>query len=94
MVPPGLDVGFCIVVDQAAMESLLAPKEGEEPWVWAVDTDFDFDAASSGAADAYPGYFKVAVATVVTGFYAAIAGSEVEGAELWRSAQPVWKPSV
>lgn len=92
MVPPGADVGFCLAVDQEAMNSLLHPKADEDPWVWAVDTEYDFeDTEAQNAANAYPGFFKVAVTSVVTQFWPTIAGSEIIGAELQASAQPIWK---
>lgn len=93
MVPPGLDVGFCLAVDTAAMDSLLHPKAGGDPWVWAVDTNHDFE-ASPDSKDTYPGHFKVAITSVMTGFYPTIAGSSVEVEQLWRSAKPVWKSAV
>lgn len=88
MVPPGADAGFCLAVDHEAMESLLHPKSGEDPWVWAVDTAYDFEAPQG---DGYHGHIKVAITSVVTEFYPLIAGSSISGAELWSFAKPVWK---
>lgn len=89
MVPPGADAGFCLAVDHEAMESLLHPKSSEEPWVWAVDTAYDFEGTQAG--DGYPGYIKVAITSVVTEFYPLIAGSSMSRAELWSFAKPIWK---
>ncbi|GAB7347687.1 hypothetical protein MBLNU459_g5251t1 [Dothideomycetes sp. NU459] len=92
MVPPGLDVGFGLAVDQEVMRSLIHPKSGEEPWVWAVDTDYEFTETSGrDATDTYPGYFKVALTSVMTEFYAAIASPDVNVAGLWSLAKPIWK---
>ena len=89
MVPPGLDIGFCLAVDEASIDSALKPTDGEDAWVWAVDTEFDFDATL--AEGAYPGYFKVAVSSLITDFYPVAAAGEKTGAELWEMAKPVWK---
>lgn len=90
MVPPGLDVGFCIAVDHDAMNSLIHTKEGEDPWVWAVDTAFDFDAAPAQEGE-YPGYFKVAVTSVIPEFFPVVAKDTMSGPEVWSFAKPLWK---
>lgn len=92
MSPPGTDVGFCLVADHEAMNSLLHPNAGEEPWIWAVDTEHDFEKQDTAAA--YPGYFKLAIASAVPFFYPVIAGSSISGPELYSSARPIWKRAI
>ena len=84
--PPGLDVGMCLVVDKTAMESLLNPVAGEEPWVIAMDLSFDY--SSEVPEGEYPGYFRVAVDSVIPEFYPFV--SIMTPPELWASADPIW----
>ncbi|RAK95646.1 uncharacterized protein BO80DRAFT_429737 [Aspergillus ibericus CBS 121593] len=86
-VPPGLYVGWCVVVDKAAMESLLNPVEGEEPWVIAMDLSFDH--TSEVPEGEYPGYIRVAVDSVIPEFYPFV--TIMTPPELWASANPIWK---
>jgi hypothetical protein len=91
-VPPGLDVGMCMVVDEAAMRSLLEPVEGQEPWVWAVDVHHEF--TENQDQSEYPGYFKVAIPSLLPDLWPMLAGPEMPPQELWPFAKPIWKSAV
>ncbi|PWY90626.1 hypothetical protein BO94DRAFT_545347 [Aspergillus sclerotioniger CBS 115572] len=85
-VPPGLGTGMCLVVDKNAMESLLNPVAGEDPWVIAMDLSFDH--SREVPEGEYPGYFRVAVDSVIPEFYPFV--SIMTPPELWASANPIW----
>jgi hypothetical protein len=81
-----------MVVDEAAMRSLLEPVEGQEPWVWAVDVHHEF--TENQDESEYPGYFKVAISSLVPDLWPMLAGPEMPPQELWPFARPIWKSAV
>lgn len=91
-VGPGLDVGMCLMLDEEAMASLLEPVEGQEPWVWAVDVNYDFNGAQTE--DGYPGQFKVAIDALISELWPLLAGTGMQPENLWPSANPIWKSAI
>lgn len=96
MVQPGLDTSMVLVADKAAVDSLLFPTPGQEPWVWAVDVDFGFqigDQPPQGEppTDRYPGYFRVALLAAVTELWPLLKGPGASGRELWNPDIRVWE---
>jgi hypothetical protein len=86
--PPGLDVGMCLVLDKEATSSLLEPVEGQNAWVWAVDVYYDFD-GTNAEEDGYLGRFKVAINALIGELWPMLIGQEPES--LWSFADPIWK---
>lgn len=82
-IPAGLDTGMCLVVDSAAMNSITTNK----PWVYALDLSFDHE--SPLANGEYPGYFRVAVDSVITELYPALTA--MTPSELWPSNNRIWQ---
>jgi hypothetical protein len=96
MVQPGLNTGIILVVDKAAVESLLSPTPGQEPWVWAVDVTFSFqigDQLPQGEppTNRYPGYFRVTPSAAVTEMWSLLKGSRISGKELWNPDVRIWE---
>lgn len=91
-VSPGLDVGMCLMLDEKAMDSLLEPVEGQDPWLWAVDVDYDFDGEQTE--DGYPGRFKVAIEFMVSELWPMLAGTSLQAEHLWQFANPIFKSAV
>lgn len=90
-VPPGLDIGMCLAVENDAMDSLLNPVPGQEPWVYAIDTSFDFEHSQDIPVGEYPGFFPVAISSLVPELYPMLAGPQMDPRELWPFAKPIWK---
>jgi len=95
MVQPGLDTNMILVVDKAAVDSLLSPTPGQEPWVWAMDVNFDFqigDQPPKGEppTDRYPGYFRVTPSAAVTELWPLLKGAFVRGKDLWNPDVRIW----
>ncbi|CAI7568078.1 unnamed protein product [Penicillium glandicola] len=84
-IPEGLDTGMCLVVDSAAMDSITSDK----PWVYALDLSFDHASKSPLADGAYPGYFRVAVDSVITELYPLLTA--MTPPELWPSDNTIWE---
>ncbi|KAF3391714.1 hypothetical protein F1880_007398 [Penicillium rolfsii] len=84
-IPKGLDTGMCLVVDSAAMDSITCDK----PWVYALDLSFDYSSKSPLADGAYPGYFQVAVESVITELYPMLTA--MTPPELWPSDNTIWE---
>ncbi|KAJ5608666.1 hypothetical protein N7528_009233 [Penicillium herquei] len=82
-IPPGLDNGMCLVVDSAVMDSIT----GDKPWVYALDLSFDH--ASPVGDGEYPGYFRVAVDSVLTELYPMLTA--MTPPELWPQDDRIWE---
>lgn len=80
-VPPGQDLHMALVVDEAAMASLLDPKLGVPPWITAVNVYYDFESPLPRDDD-YPGFFKVAIASLIPHLWPLLA-MEVPPPEFW-----------
>jgi hypothetical protein len=96
MVQPGLDTNMILVVDKAAVDSLLSPTPGQEPWVWAVDVNFDFQIGyqppqGEPPTDRYPGYFRVTPSAAVTELWPLLKGAFVRGKYLWNPDVRIWE---
>lgn len=76
---------MCLVVDSAAMDSITSDK----PWVYALDLSFDHASKSPLADGAYPGYFRVAVDSVITELYPLLTA--MTPPELWPSDNTIWE---
>ena len=74
---------MCLVVDAAAMTSM----ETDQPWVYAVDLYFDHTIkASSGE---YPGYFRVAIDSILPELYPMLIMAKTPQ-QLWPADNRVW----
>ncbi|KAJ5934900.1 hypothetical protein N7466_004447 [Penicillium verhagenii] len=63
-IPAGLkDTDMCLVANSVAIDSITT----DMPWVYASDVSFDH--ASPPADGEYPGYFRVAIESVITELY-------------------------
>jgi hypothetical protein len=87
-IPPGLDVGMCLILDEEAMSSLLEPVEGQDAWVWAIDVHYDFDGTNTEEGG-YPGRFKVANSALLGELWPMLISLGPES--LWSFADPIWK---
>lgn len=85
---------MCLVVDNLAMDSLLNPVEGQDPWVWAVDVEYEDSADGEHVDKEYSGYFKVAISSLVTELWPMLAGPGMSGVELYHTADPIWKYAI
>lgn len=83
---PGLDVGLCLVADTAAVESM----NSDLPWVYALDMNFDH--SSEVEEGEYPGYFRVAVVSVIPELYPILTA--MPPAELWSQGDEIWQSAV
>lgn len=92
-VSPGLDLSMCLALDHDAVSSLLEPVQGQAPWVWAVDVHHDFQTPDS-AVQEYPGYFKVAISSLIPDLYPMLAGPHMQPRELWPLAKPISMSAV
>lgn len=82
-VPPGLDVGVCLVADKAAIESMPS----EKPWVYALDMSFDH--SEDFPDGTYPGYFRVAVESIIPDLYPMLPAMTLR--ELWSPEITIWE---
>lgn len=84
---PGLDTGLCLLADTAAVESM----NSDLPWVYALDMRFDH---SSEVEDGeYPGYFRVAVDSVIPELYPMLLAG-MTPPEMWFPGDQVWESAV
>ncbi|RAK85565.1 hypothetical protein BO79DRAFT_231492 [Aspergillus costaricaensis CBS 115574] len=83
---PGLDMGLCLVADTAAVESM----NNDLPWVYALDINFDH--SSEVEEGEYPGYFRVAVVSVIPELYPMLTA--MPPAELWSQGDEIWQSIV
>ncbi|KAJ5914229.1 hypothetical protein N7504_003112 [Penicillium tannophilum] len=84
-IPVGFDTGMCLVVDSDVMDSITTDK----PWVYALDLSFGFDDESPIADGEYPGYFRVAIDSVITELYPTLTA--MTPSELWPSDNRIWE---
>lgn len=80
--PSGLDIDVCLVVDLAAIDSMGT----ETPWVYALDMSFDHETRVQDGE--YPGYFRVAVESIIPELYPSL--SAMTPPELWPSDNRIW----
>ncbi|KAJ5547460.1 hypothetical protein N7494_005045 [Penicillium frequentans] len=85
-IPAGLNTSMCLVVDLVAMDSITT----DMPWVYALDVSFDH--ASPLADGEYPGYFRVAIKSVITELYPMLTA--MMPPELWPPDNRIWESAV
>lgn len=61
----------------------------DKPWVYALDLSFGFDDESPIAGGEYPGYFRVAIDSVITELYHTLTA--MTPSELWPSDNRIWE---
>ncbi|KAJ5531515.1 hypothetical protein N7527_004908 [Penicillium freii] len=83
---PGLDTGVYLVVDSAVIDSITTDK----PWVYVLELSFDHE--NQLADGEYPGYFRVAVESVITELYLMLTA--MTPSELWPSDNIIWESAV
>lgn len=96
MVPPGLDTGMILVADAQAVRSLLQPTPDVEPWIWAVDVDYNWKIEDqplwgSSPVRQYPGYIRVALSVVLSEFWPLLKSPGVVGRHFWTSDHGLWE---
>lgn len=88
---PGLDIGMCLAVESDAMDTLLNPVPGIQPWVYAIDVSFNFDNdLNDVAVGEYPGFFPVAISALASELYPMLA-SGTRPRELWTPDTQIWQ---
>ncbi|EFX01521.1 hypothetical protein CMQ_6463 [Grosmannia clavigera kw1407] len=92
LVQPGLDSSMFLAVDRNAIDSLLSPVTGQEPWVWAVDRTSSFEVGQQPPQGdpplslEYPGYFRIAISELVPQLWpVCMLLEEMCGTQLWES---------
>ena len=87
MVEPGLDTKMCLMVDAECIASVIDPQSTDKfpPFVKAVDVELCID----GPQD-YDGHFKVAITSLMLGFYLALQGSD-HPSELVPEGDRIWE---
>ena len=81
--PAGLETGMCLVVDSAVMDSMAT----EKPGVYALDLAFDH--GTQVADGEYPGYFRVAIDSVIPELYPMLTTMTPQA--LWPSYNKIWE---
>lgn len=81
--PPGLDTGMCLVVVSAVIDS----RGSEQPWVYALDLSFDHETQVPDGE--YPGFFRVAIDSVIPELYPMLIAMTPR--ELWPSDNKIWE---
>ena len=76
---------MCLVVDAASIASVV-DKEGT-PFVVAIGVDHD---VVPDGGDGYPGYFKVAISSLLPDLYPPLASQGLPPEELWPFAKPIF----
>lgn len=82
-IAPGLDIDLCLVADKAAIESM----DSELPWVYALDMYFDH--SQEVEEGEYPGYFRVAVDSVIPELYPMLTA--MRPVEMWSPEDKIWE---
>lgn len=77
---------MCLVVDSAVIDSITT----DEPWIYVLDLSFDPE--NQLADGEYPGYFRVAVESVITELYPMLTA--MTPSELWPSDNRIWESAV
>ena len=80
---PGLDTGVCLVADKDAVESM----ESELPWVYALDMSFDHSTTVPDGE--YPGYFRVAIDSIIPELYPMLTAMTPQ--EFWSPENKIWE---
>lgn len=99
-VEPGLQASMILVADQQAVDSLLRPKQGKKPWVWAVDISYRssserFELLSADfTSDEYPGFFRVTPEAAYTELWPLLMNVPPETGFLGVTGARVWRPDV
>lgn len=96
-----------LVADKQAVDSLLHPKPGQKPWVWAVATTHIFPSErydippANFTSNEYPGFFRVTVEAAYAELWPLLMsvrplpGSPgVTGARVWNPDVDVWEGIV
>ena len=84
-IEPGLKTKMCLMVDEECMRSVTERKPGSVPFVKAVDVTL----GATPNLD-YPGVFKVAISSLLTEFYPALASCQ-SISEIAPAAGEIWK---
>ncbi|KGO69175.1 hypothetical protein PITC_095880 [Penicillium italicum] len=82
-IAPGLDTGMCLFVDSDVIDSMATNK----PWIYALDLSFDHEIQVENGE--YPGYFRVALESVITELYPMLTA--MTPSELWPSDDRIWE---
>ena len=82
-VPPGLNVGMVLVIDEGSIKSLAEP-EGGMQHVWAVDVGFE--KGKAGNPEGYEGVFKVSVHALLHSLFVGLEGG-MEPVDIWKLLQ-------
>lgn len=77
---------MCLVVDSDVMDSLKT----NQPWIYVLDVSFDHE--NQPARGEYPGYFRVAVRSVITELYPMLTA--MTPPELWPEDNRIWVSAV
>lgn len=78
---------MCLVVDSAVMDSMAT----DTPWVYALDLSFNHETQVPNGE--YPGYFRVAVDSVISELYPML--SAMTPRELWPGPDnKIWESAV
>lgn len=81
--PPGLETGLCLVVDSGVIDSMGT----EKPWVYALDLSFNHGTRIPDGE--YPGYFRVAIVSVIPELYPMLTAMTPRA--LWPSDNKIWE---
>lgn len=84
-----------LVVDKAAMDSLLNPTPGRRPWVWALHATRRFEVGDrlldEPPRSQYPGYFGVDPLAVFIRLWPLLKGPQMfVGSKLWDPNRDIW----
>lgn len=82
---PGLQTKMCLMVDEDCMRSVTERRPNTPPFVKAVDVTLGENQDLG-----YPGFFKVAISSLVTEFYPALARCEYTS-QLRPSYNDIWQ---
>ena len=81
----GVTAEVVLHADEESVRSVLHPREGEVPWLWAVDPSFSVVGAANMG---YQGRLKVTVRAVFTELWVGIYEEDLES--LWSSEREIW----
>lgn len=94
-IEPGLTTSMCLLIDEECIRSVINKTTGSTPFVKAVDVTMGM-----GQTLEYEGMIKVAITSLVPGFYAALLAynaidvtSKVSDDGIWRNIGP-WDPDM
>ena len=86
---PGVDNGVGLAVDTEVLDAMLDPQPGVPPWVYIFDQSFDFSQIQEKVDnDDYPGFFRIAVDSLVPDLYPTLVGAGMSLEELWPAPRP------